>query len=92
MIVTNPTHVAVPQRYRAHEGAPIVTAKGDDEIAQHIKKLAAEAGVPMIENRLLARALAERVKVGRVIPMDLYVAVAELLALVYRLKNRGIRA
>jgi flagellar biosynthesis protein FlhB len=92
VIVTNPTHVAVALRYRAHEGAPIVTAKGYDEIAQHIKKLGAEAGVPMIENRPLARALAERVKVGRVIPADLYVAVAELLAMVYRLKNRGIRA
>jgi len=92
VIVANPTHVAVALRYKQHEGAPIVTTKGYDEIALQIKKLAKEEGIPIIENRLLARALAERVRVGRVIPADLYVAVAELLAMVYRLKNRGIRA
>jgi flagellar biosynthesis protein FlhB len=92
VIVANPTHVAVALRYKQHEGAPIVTTKGYDEIALQIKKLAKEEGIPIIENRPLARALAERVRVGRVIPADLYVAVAELLAMVYRLKNRGIRA
>jgi len=92
VIVANPTHVAVALRYKQHEGAPTVTTKGYDEIALQIKKLAKEEGIPIIENRPLARALAERVKVGRVIPADLYVAVAELLAMVYRLKNRGVRA
>jgi flagellar biosynthesis protein FlhB len=92
VIVANPTHVAVALRYKQHEGAPTVTTKGYDEIALQIKKLAKEEGIPIIENRPLARALAERVRVGRVIPADLYVAVAELLAMVYRLKNRGIRA
>ncbi len=92
VVVTNPTHVAVALRYKTNEGAPQVTTKGYDEIAQQIKKLAREEGIPVIENRLLARALASRVRVGRVIPLDLYVAVAELLAMVYRLKNRGIRA
>ncbi len=92
VIVANPTHVAVALRYKQHEGAPIVTTKGYDEIAQQIKKIAKEEGIPIIENRPLARALAERVRVGRVIPADLYVAVAELLAMVYRLKNRGRRA
>jgi flagellar biosynthesis protein FlhB len=90
VIVANPTHVAL--RYEQHEGAPTVTTKGYDEIALQIKKLAKEEGIPIIENRPLARALAERVRVGRVIPADLYVAVAELLAMVYRLKNPGIRA
>jgi flagellar biosynthetic protein FlhB len=92
VIVANPTHVAVALRYKQNEGAPIVTTKGYDEIAQQIKKIAKEEGIPIIENRPLARALAERVRVGRVIPADLYVAVAELLAMVYRLKNRGRRA
>jgi flagellar biosynthesis protein FlhB len=92
VVVTNPTHVAVALRYRTNEGAPQVTTKGYDDIAQQIKKLAREEGIPVIENRPLARALAERVRIGRVIPLDLYVAVAELLAVVYRLKNRGIRA
>lgn len=92
VIVANPTHVAVALRYRQNEGAPVVTAKGYDEIALQIKKLAKEEGIPIIENRPLARGLAERVRVGRVIPADLYIAVAELLALVYRMKNRGRRA
>jgi len=92
VIVTNPTHVAVALRYKQHEGAPVVTTKGYDEIAQQIKKIAKEEGIPCIENVPLARALAERVRVGRVIPADCYVAVAELLAMVYRLKNRGRRA
>jgi flagellar biosynthesis protein FlhB len=92
VVVTNPTHVAVALRYRTNEGAPLVTTKGYDEIAQQIKKIAREEGIPVIENRPLARALAERVRIGRVIPLDLFVAVAELLAMVYRLKNRGIRA
>ncbi len=92
VIVANPTHVAVALRYKQHEGAPVVTTKGYDEIALQIKKIAKEEGIPIIENRLLARALAERVRIGRVIPADLYVAVAELLAMVYRLKNRGMRA
>jgi flagellar biosynthesis protein FlhB len=91
VIVTNPTHVAVALRYKQHEGAPVVTTKGYDEIAQQIKKLAKEEGIPIIENVPLARALADRVRVGRVIPADLYVAVAELLAMVYRLKNRAVR-
>jgi flagellar biosynthetic protein FlhB len=91
VIVTNPTHVAVALRYKQHEGAPVVTTKGYDEIAQQIKKLAKEEGIPIIENVPLARALADRVRVGRVIPADLYVAVAELLAMVYRVKNRGQR-
>ena len=92
VIVANPTHVAVALRYKQHEGAPVVTTKGYDEIALQIKKIAKEEGIPIIENRPLARALAERVRIGRVIPADLYVAVAELLAMVYRLKNRGRRA
>ncbi len=92
VIVTNPTHVAVALRYRPSEGAPVVVAKGYDEVAQFIKELAREHAIPTVENVPLARSLAERVKAGRAIPVDLYGAVAEVLALVYRLKNRGIRA
>jgi flagellar biosynthetic protein FlhB len=89
VIVTNPTHVAVALRYHPAEGAPIVMAKGYDEVAQHIKKLAKEMGIPMVENVPLARGLAEKVKAGRPIPADFYAAVAELLAFVYRLRARG---
>lgn len=89
VVVTNPTHVAVALRYHPAEGAPVVVAKGYDEVAQHIKKLAKELNVPMVENVPLARGLAEKVRVGRVIPADFYAAVAEVLAFVYRLRGRG---
>jgi len=89
VVVTNPTHVAVALRYHPAEGAPVVVAKGYDEVAQHIKKLARELGVPTVENVPLARGLAEKVRVGRVIPTDFYAAVAEVLAFVYRLRGRG---
>lgn len=89
VVVTNPTHVAVALRYHPAEGAPVVVAKGYDEVAQHIKKLAQEAGIPMVENVPLARGLAEKVRVGRAIPGDFYAAVAEVLAFVYRIRGRG---
>jgi flagellar biosynthetic protein FlhB len=92
VIITNPTHIAIALRYRAAEGAPVVTAKGFDDVAQHIKELGRDYDVPIVENKPLARALAEKVKVGRTIPVDFYVAVAEVLAFVYRIRNRGIRA
>lgn len=92
VIVTNPTHISVALRYRAKEGAPVVAAKGYDEVALYIRELAKEHGIPIIENKPLARALAKHVKAGRTIPVDMYAAVAEVLAMVYRLKQRGIRA
>ncbi|MCC6216224.1 MAG: EscU/YscU/HrcU family type III secretion system export apparatus switch protein [Polyangiaceae bacterium] len=91
VVITNPTHVAVALRYRAQEGAPVVTAKGYDDVAQHIKKLARDHGVPTVENVPLARALAEGVRVGRPIPAVHYAAVARVLAFVYR-QRRGRRA
>jgi flagellar biosynthetic protein FlhB len=89
VVVTNPTHVAVALRYHPAEGAPVVVAKGYDEVAQHIKRLAKELGVPTVENVPLARGLAEKVRVGRVISGEFYAAVAEVLAFVYRLRGRG---
>jgi flagellar biosynthetic protein FlhB len=88
VVVTNPTHVSVALRYRPREGAPVVTAKGYDEIAVHIRTLAKEHGINIIRSPALARALASRVRVGRTIPVDLYAAVAEVLAFVYRLRGR----
>ena len=89
-VIANPTHISVALRYRVAEGAPVVTAKGYDEVALYIRKLAKENDVPVIENKPLARALAKRVKPGRPVPVDLYAAVAEILAFVYRLKKRSI--
>ncbi len=91
VIVTNPTHVAVALRYKMEQGAPVVAAKGYDEIALYIRKLAGEYDIPIVENPPLARALAAEVKAGRTIPVELYTAVAEVLAFVFRLKERGVR-
>lgn len=85
VVVTNPTHYAVALRYdRGVDKAPMVLAKGENAFAQRIKALAAEHGVPMVENRPVARALFAIGKVGEPIPSELYKAVAEILAFVYR--------
>lgn len=90
VIVTNPTHIAIALVYDKEKmAAPKVVAKGADFLAQRIKKVAADAGVPLVENVPLARTLYKTVKVGQAIPRQLYQAVAEVLAYVYRLKNRG---
>ncbi len=90
VIVTNPTHYAVAILYEKDKGAaPKIVAKGADFLAQRIRQIAIEAGVPIVENPPLARTLYKSVKVGRLVPRALYQAVAEVLAYVYRLKNRG---
>lgn len=89
VIVTNPTHIAVALTYKKGDmDAPRVVAKGADFIAQKIKKIAADAGIPMVENVPLARTLYKSVKLGQYIPRALYQAVAEVLAFVYKLKNQ----
>lgn len=89
LVITNPTHVAVALKYdTAVSDAPIVVAKGERKVAERIKRLAYEAGVPVIENRPLARALLATSQIGVPIPMELYVAVAEILAFVFR-QRRG---
>jgi len=89
VIVTNPTHIAIAIAYDKDKMlAPRVVAKGADFVAQKIKQIAAEAGVPTVENVPLARTLYKSVKVNQYIPRALYQAVAEVLAYVYRLKNR----
>jgi len=87
VIVANPTHISVALRYRPMEGAPIVMAKGYDEVALFMRKIADENDIAIVENRPLARALAEQARVGKMIPIDLYQAVAQVLAIVYRLKR-----
>jgi flagellar biosynthetic protein FlhB len=88
VIITNPTHYAVAVRYdQEQDKAPIVLAKGQDLIALNIRELAEKNEVPIIENKPLARALYSSVEIGEDIPPDLYQAVAEVLAYVYKLKN-----
>lgn len=90
VIVTNPTHFAVALRYEKGMAAPLVTAKGQDLVAQKIKAIAREAGVVIVENRPLARALYAAVEIGYSVPPELYKSVAEVLAYVYRLKNKKL--
>jgi flagellar biosynthetic protein FlhB len=85
VIVTNPTHYAVALKYeRNRDQAPIVLAKGENQFARRIKAIAAAHGVPTVENKPVARLLFALGAVGQTIPPQLYQAVAEILAVVYR--------
>ncbi len=88
VVITNPTHFAVALQYNAEESpAPIVLAKGEDYLAQRIKEIAREHNIEIVENKPLARMLYHNVDVGAEIPPELYQAVAEVLAYVYKMKN-----
>ncbi len=90
VVIVNPTHIAIAIKYDPSIApAPIVLAIGQRKVAERIKAIAAEHGVPMVENRPLARALLKTAKVGTLIPYELYMAVAEVLAFV--VKTRGTR-
>jgi flagellar biosynthesis protein FlhB len=86
VVITNPTHFAIAIKYEPGMDAPKVIAKGERLIAQQIKKMAREHNVPMVENRPLAQALFKACQIGQSVPPDLYKAVAEVLAFVYRLR------
>ena len=91
VIVTNPTHISIALKYDRWESeAPIVVAKGADNLAQKIRELAEENDIPMVENKPLARTLYKTVDVGQIIPANLFKAIAEILAYVYQLKNRDL--
>lgn len=88
VVVTNPTHLAVALQYDAKNmSAPKVTAKGAGLIALKIRELAKQNQVPIVENKPLARTLFKELEIGHYIPRELYKAVAEVLAYVYRLRN-----
>lgn len=89
VIITNPTHYAVAIQYdRFGIGAPQVVAKGVDHLAARIKAIAKENNVEIVENVQLARTLYATVDIGKEIPPELFQAVAEILAFVYKLKNK----
>jgi len=93
VVVTNPTHLAVALKYDTENmGAPTVVAKGARLLAEKIIEIAREHNVPIVQNPPLARALYQAVELGAEIPANLYKAVAEVLAYVYRLKNREAAA
>ncbi|HZG57874.1 flagellar biosynthesis protein FlhB [Paenibacillus sp.] len=89
VVITNPTHFAVAVKYDGAEmDAPRVIAKGADYVALRIRQAASEHGVPLMENKPLARALYAQVEIGESIPQDLFQAVAEVLAFVYKAKAK----
>ena len=91
VIVTNPTHFAVALRYQqGKDVAPRVVSKGVESMALNIRRIARQNGVPIVENRRLARTLHRKVRVGHLVPPDFFEAVAEVLAHVYRIRQRTI--
>lgn len=91
VVITNPTHFAVALKYDGESmDAPRVIAKGQDYLALKIKEIAKEHDVPLMENKPLARALYAQVEVGGSIPADLFQAVAEVLAYVYKIRGKVV--
>ena len=91
VVITNPTELAVAVQYQPESmAAPIVVAKGAGVLAKHIRRLALENGIPIVEKKPLAQALYREVDVNQAIPHDKYAAVAEILAYVYQLKGKDI--
>lgn len=89
VVITNPTRLAVALRYQQEDmAAPKVVAKGAERVAEKIRETAKAHGVPLVENKTLARALYKNVDLGQAIPSSLYQAVADILAYVYRLRGR----
>lgn len=90
VVLVNPTHYAVALKYDpASSHAPVVLAKGMNLVALKMREVAKEHGVPVIQNPPLCRAVYKATRMGQEIPIDLYEAVAEVLAFVYRLRSRG---
>ncbi|MCH5196070.1 MAG: flagellar biosynthesis protein FlhB [Oscillospiraceae bacterium] len=93
VVVRNPTHYAIALKYDQDENkAPVVVAKGADYLAKRIIDIAENHDVMCIENPTLARALYSQVDLGREIPIELYDAVAEVLLIVYKAKNKTLHA
>lgn len=88
VVITNPTHIAVVLKYSENLPAPQIVAMGADHVAEKIKELAREHNIPIVENKPLARTIFKTLKIGQVIPRELFVAVAEVLSYVYRLRRK----
>lgn len=90
VVITNPTHYAVALRYEPTKGAPKVVARGSDAMAARIRQVALDAGVPMISSPPLARALHRACRVDEEVPVELFQAVATVLAFVHRIGARAL--
>lgn len=92
VIITNPTHLAIALKYDpAKYAAPVILAKGADHMAAKIRELARDHEIPIVENKPLARTIFKTLDVGQVIPRELFEAVAEVLAYVFKLKRKKVR-
>lgn len=87
VVVTNPTHYAVALKYEEDMDAPLVVAKGTGYVALKIKEKAKEENIPMVENKAIAQTLYKNVEIDDIIPMELYQAVAEIIASIYKLRR-----
>ena len=93
VVITNPTELAIAVQYDPETmAAPVVVAKGAGHVAERIRKIALENGIPIVERKPLARALYRDVDVRQPIPHERYAAVAEVLAYVYQLQGKPIPA
>jgi flagellar biosynthetic protein FlhB len=90
VLITNPTHFSVALKYDPGDGAPVLIAKGEDDLALRMRVVARDEKIPIIENRPLARALYAQVEEGEEIPTKFFAAVAEIIKYVYRLKGKRI--
>lgn len=88
VVITNPTHIAVVLKYSDNLPAPQLVAMGADFVAEKIKELARQNNIPIVENKPLARTIFKTMKIGQVIPRELFVAVAEVLSYVYKLRKK----
>ncbi|HET6865031.1 MAG TPA: flagellar biosynthesis protein FlhB [Solirubrobacteraceae bacterium] len=88
VVVTNPTHFAVALQYDGSHPAPVVVAKGQDLVAKQIRRIADENNVPIVPDPPLARSLHKSVEIGQMIPAELFAAVAQVLAFVYKMAGR----
>ncbi|MGZ3843637.1 MAG: flagellar biosynthesis protein FlhB [Bdellovibrio sp.] len=88
VVITNPTHIAVVLKYTDNLPAPQIVAMGADHVAEKIKEVARQNNIPIVENKPLARTIFKTLKIGQVIPRELFVAVAEVLSYVYRLRRK----
>ena len=88
VVITNPTHIAVVLKYGNDVPAPQLIAMGADNVAEKIKELARQNNIPIIENKPLARTIFKTMKIGQIIPRELFVAVAEVLSYVYKLRKK----
>lgn len=91
VIITNPTHLACALKYDPEKSAaPILVAKGQDLVAAKMREIARENNIAIVENKPLARTIYKTLEIGHVIPRELFSAVAEVLAYVFRLRQKGM--